>query len=479
MDMQKEILVENHPRIRKSSREPLSSWENFKEIIANSSDISLLIDESGMIHEIFLNKNISLADPLDHWENKNIRKFLTRESQTKIDKILALTSKAFDDINRPVELNHVNGSNWQIPVSYAVHIMGDGKILLTGRDMRPIAEVQQQLINSQILLEKEYEKYRGFDTRFRVILESSNEGIALIDAESGRITDINTTASHLLSSDINKILNSNFSKAFKNQSKDGFLEVLRTEANKTNPSPIRVFLQKRNIEVLISPILFRANNEILILCKIEPMSTQASMGEEILEALRGLYNDCSDGIIFTDNIGLIRFANKSFLKLSDVTKLENINGKSLSEFMARGVVDLNVLMDNASENGKVQFYNSSLKTNFGMQIPIEVSVTHLSNKKHPSFGYIFRDASRNYNERQGADTGSEKALQNVMKLVGSAPLKELVADTSDVVERLCIETAIELTRNNRVAAAEMLGVSRQSLYVKLRKYNLMSKEIDH
>ncbi|MDC0114520.1 hypothetical protein OAI45_05505, partial [Planktomarina temperata] len=29
------------------------------------------------------------------------------------------------------------------------------------------------------------------------------------------------------------------------------------------------------------------------------------------------------------------------------------------------------------------------------------------------------------------------------------------------------------TSNNRVAAAEMLGLSRQSLYVKLRKYDLV------
>jgi DNA-binding protein Fis len=40
---------------------------------------------------------------------------------------------------------------------------------------------------------------------------------------------------------------------------------------------------------------------------------------------------------------------------------------------------------------------------------------------------------------------------------------------------MCIETAVELTRNNRVAAAEMLGLSRQSLYVKLRKYGLLAK----
>jgi DNA-binding NtrC family response regulator len=41
-----------------------------------------------------------------------------------------------------------------------------------------------------------------------------------------------------------------------------------------------------------------------------------------------------------------------------------------------------------------------------------------------------------------------------------------------VIERLCIEAALELTADNRASAAEMLGLSRQSLYVKLRRYGL-------
>ena len=65
-------------------------------------------------------------------------------------------------------------------------------------------------------------------------------------------------------------------------------------------------------------------------------------------------------------------------------------------------------------------------------------------------------------------------MKNVMDLVGTASLKELVSATSDVVEKMCIETAVQLTGNNRVAAAEMLGLSRQSLYVKLRKYGIMN-----
>ena len=35
-----------------------------------------------------------------------------------------------------------------------------------------------------------------------------------------------------------------------------------------------------------------------------------------------------------------------------------------------------------------------------------------------------------------------------------------------------IEAALALTRDNRASAAEMLGLSRQSLYVKLRRYGI-------
>ena len=68
--------------------------------------------------------------------------------------------------------------------------------------------------------------------------------------------------------------------------------------------------------------------------------------------------------------------------------------------------------------------------------------------------------------------------RTLAELVGSSTLKDIVAETTDVVEKLCIETAVELTRNNRVAAAEMLGLSRQSLYVKLRKYGLINKDAE-
>jgi len=48
-------------------------------------------------------------------------------------------------------------------------------------------------------------------------------------------------------------------------------------------------------------------------------------------------------------------------------------------------------------------------------------------------------------------------------LIGRVSLKELVREATEVIERLSIKAALELTNDNRASAAEMLGLSRQSL----------------
>jgi DNA-binding NtrC family response regulator len=48
----------------------------------------------------------------------------------------------------------------------------------------------------------------------------------------------------------------------------------------------------------------------------------------------------------------------------------------------------------------------------------------------------------------------------------------LVRETTDIIERMCIEAALQMVDDNRASAAEMLGLSRQSLYEKLRRYGI-------
>lgn len=67
-------------------------------------------------------------------------------------------------------------------------------------------------------------------------------------------------------------------------------------------------------------------------------------------------------------------------------------------------------------------------------------------------------------------------LQALTQRLGRAPLKTLVSETVGLIERHYIEAALESTSGNRSAAAKMLGLSRQSLYMKLARYGIGTED---
>jgi DNA-binding NtrC family response regulator len=52
-------------------------------------------------------------------------------------------------------------------------------------------------------------------------------------------------------------------------------------------------------------------------------------------------------------------------------------------------------------------------------------------------------------------------------------MSEIVQESTEMIERLCIEAALYTTGDNRASAADLLGLSRQALYTKLHRYRLV------
>jgi transcriptional regulator PpsR len=216
--------------------------------------------------------------------------------------------------------------------------------------------------------------------------------------------------------------------------------------------------------------------ETLYLVRITPRGARGAADEALDRALSSLYQNAGDAIVLTDGQGVILNANTAFLAMADVAVSESLRDKSLGEFLGRPSVDLNVMMTNARQQGRLTVYPTVLRSAYGVSMSVEISTTYLEDSG--SYGFVIRDVSR-VAQGRGGGTGpgvSSEAVEHIIELVGSTPLKELVRGTTDVVEKLCIETAIKLTSNNRAMAAEMLGLSRQSLYVKLRKYGLIEHD---
>jgi transcriptional regulator PpsR len=455
---------------------PLIAPELLGDIIANAADIAIVISTEGTVLSVLVNPNHRTFGRLDHWEGRDLREFLTRESIPKLEGRLAVFAEGSFS-SRAVELNHRDGGNWEFPVRYSFHRIGpDGTLLMLGRDLRPIAEMQQQLVKAQLALERDYEAQKEFDTRYRVLMESTAEAVVFVALSAGRIADLSEAAAALLGGGRDELQGATFALEFEGRRRGEFLEALTASALAEAHEGLEAVTRRTRRRVVLEPVLFRAAGERFLLCRIIPAEGARELPDELAANLAALYRQGPDAILFTDRAGAILAANDAFLEMVEAAHLADVKGRSLADFLVRGGVDMKVILDNAARAGQLRLYATRLQGEFGGQTAVELSATYLEDRAAPAFVLVIRDASRVEAARRPGAPLSAEAAKSVMELVGSATLKDIVAETTDEVEKMCIETALELTRNNRVAAAEMLGLSRQSLYVKLRKYGLIARD---
>ena len=457
---------------------PLIAPEVLSDIISKASDLAIVVSDGGIILSILINSDHPSFGTLDHWVGHDIREVLTVESVPKLDaRLQAMMSEG--ESAKTVELNHSDKGLLAFPIRYSFHAMGsDGTVLMLGRDLRPVAEMQQQLVKAQMALEQDYEVQREADTRFRVLMEVSEDAMVFVSQASGRITDLNSAAASLLEASVDELQGKAFPDVFEARRSVDILAQISAPPLKDVPDPIEL-KSSTGKKVRVYPNQFRAAGERMVLCRIEPDERYTGdAGDALTKNLNGLYNKGTDAIVFTDKAGVLQAVNDSFLSLVDASHVSRVKGRSLADFFVRGAVDLKVLIENAQRVGRMRLYATKLSTDYGSQLAVEISATWLNDSATPSVVFVIRDASRADGGRKAPESVQSDGGQDVMELVGSSSLKEIVSETTDVVEKMCIETAVELTNNNRVAAAEMLGLSRQSLYVKLRKYGLLNRDSD-
>ncbi|TDL78222.1 transcriptional regulator PpsR [Palleronia sediminis] len=444
---------------------PLVAPDLLGDIIASASDIALVINDLGTILSVLVNRNHASFGTLDGWQGRDVREILAPESVPKIEKRLVAMS-AGEDPERPIELNHAD-NGLIFPIRYSLHEIGpDGAILMLGRDLRPIAEMQQQLVAAQIALERDYEGQREVETRMRVLMETTADAVVFVSIGTGLVADLNARAAQLLGGTIRDFTGRPIGGELQRDETPVEMRDL-IEAGAEDEGPVYAARRTRR-PLSVHATAFRASGERMALLRITRPGGQPEQDSGFAARL---FENGVDAMVFTDRDGHILSVNEAFLDLVDLDDPTKLRGRPIGDFLARGGVDVKVLSDHAVRNGQLKGYATRLQGAYGTETPVEISVSHLAHAEHPSLGMVIRAPLR---AEAGAQTGADREkLKSTRELVGTATLKDIVAETTEVVERMCIETAVELTDNNRVAVAEMLGLSRQSLYVKLRKYNLL------
>ena len=442
-------------------------------LVAAASDITLIVDLDGVIQDTAIQSGELLDDLTDNaaWMGRTLASTVAGDSRNKVAALLREAVGQAEPKWR--HINHVTADGRSVPVLYCGVPVGEGRVVLFGRDLRAMSALQQRLMNAQQSMERDYSRMRDVEMRYRLLFQLSSEAVLILDPARSRVTEANPAASGLMGegADVsNKVLTELFSPSSV-AAVQAHLEAVRAG---DAAEQMTAHLRHGDRAVLVKGSLFRQDHTTLVLMRITPVQTEpvAAVLPDVKAKLLRVVESAPDGFVVTDHTGDIITANAAFLEMAELESEAEARGQPLDRWIGENGVDLDVLTSNLKSRGSVRFFSTTVRGEDGGSIQVEISAVSVRNGGHPSFGYAIRNVEPRLHVTAPAARKLPKSVEQLTELIGRVALKDLVREATEVIERLSIEAALEMTNDNRASAAEMLGLSRQSLYVKLRRYGI-------
>ncbi len=438
-------------------------------VLSAACDIALVVGRDGEIHDLACGKDELMSSGVEDWRGQSWQETVTVESRQKVDDLLR--KDAGGAPLRWRQVNHPMADGPDLPVRYITIPFGEkGQVLALGREMRRVAELQQELVGAQQAMEREYMQLRHTETRYRALFQMAAEAVLIVDAANRRIVDANPAAIRLLETTAGELIGRTFPEAIET-SDDALITDLLSGVRRTGHAAAELVrldgTDGRSFTVSAS--LFRQGNASHFLVRIAPVDGAPVTRDK--SRLLDVIESMPEGFVVCDLDGVVLAANAGFLDLAQLAAKDQAIGQPLGRWLGRTDFDMQALLSNLNEHGLIRLFHTAVRGELGSSEDVEVSAVGVLDIDEPCLGFSIRGVGSRHVDGVARLEGVQ-SVEQLTELVGRVSLKELVRDATEMIERLSIEAALDLTGDNRASAAELLGLSRQSLYAKLHRYGI-------
>ena len=440
-------------------------------LLEGVADLALTLSARGEIRAVEPWSPELPAGLEDAWSGRAIAETLVSVDQAYLDECLQAAHGG--ETARLDVVHRVDDANIELPVQYRVRAAEGDTFIAVGTDLRPSASLRQQLVNAQQALEQDYWRLRNVETRYRRLFDMVGDGVLVLDALSNRVLEVNPRGNEMLDGGDKGIVGKVFPRGFDEAASRTIQELLGEIRTVGRGQLHGLLLADGETRVDLAASFLRQGGEERYLLRIADREARdESAGDGGALYLQEVLRNAPDAVLLADEEGRILAVNQAFLQLAQLVAEDQAIGHSADRWLGRSGVDLSVLLANVREKAAVKLFSSTLIPQAGSPVQVEISACRLEEPGGPAFALFIRDVERRVASEHPVTSKLPSSIEQVTKRVGRVPLKDLVRESTDLIEALCIETALEVTQDNRASAAELLGLSRQSLYAKLRRFNI-------
>ncbi len=431
-----------------------------------AGDVTLVLDDAGTILD-------ASFDPRDFPNFSNVIgsnwiDIVTEDSRHKVMEMLAAARRG--EVQPWREVNHPTRDG-EVPIRYSVLSINGGEHRIAfGRDLREAGRLQQRLLQVQQALERDYLRMRQLEARYRMLFERSSEAVIIVEAASLRIREANPAAHAMFGARAASLPGKKLLSVLDSHSRDAMQALVGSALVSDNVSPVSLRLSKGGREVQASVSGFTQDRgQFLLLRLVAQSDASQPSGAPVNE----LIDRMPDAFVVANSNLEIVSANSAFVEMVQASSEESLRGRHLSETIGRPGIDLDLIEGQIDQHGAARNVSTVLRVGRDLEgEAVELSAVRTGGEE-PFYAFVIRAIGRRMHDVP-ANSGEElpRSVEQLTDLVGRMSLKDIVRESTDLIERLCIEAALSYTSDNRASAAEILGLSRQSLYSKLHRYGL-------
>ena len=458
MKKNKLMVVGPSKRDLKSSSE-LGDLDAFSQrLIVSVADLAMVVDKAGIVTDIFLG---SAFDDSKGWQalvGQPWAETVLVDSQVKAKELIEDAFAGRSGISR--EVNQTVEGVGVVTIKANAVQFDDERVVITGRDMSPIAVMQQRLVSAQQSMDLEYRRLRREGTAYRVLFRVCSDAVLVVRDSDHEIMEVNAAAATITGTPVEALRGKRLEEIFTKSSRDSLFKLFGSlEAGASTEIEIRP-AGRSELGVTASASRFRQSGALLMLFRFWPTdhrtgSSRDDGGSLTMAALEVL----PDGFVVTDENLHIQSANGTFCELVQRTTEKTVVGFHLGRWLGRPGVDLKLMTACMRENGSLRDFATVIRGEHGQEQQALVTAVEAMDGDVPCMAFLIRTVQTQVLEPEPPAI-LPRSADRLSSLVGRVSLRDIVQESTELIEKLCIESALEISGNNRAAAAALLGLSR-------------------
>ena len=437
--------------------------EEMIEKTMTKPDITITLDSEGVIQSAVSSQALE-DERLDDWRGRAWEDTVEPTIDGEIVKMIEAVQRSGDSSCFQVRQRFPSGR--ELPIEYTTVSLGRrAGFVAVGRNLETVAELQARLLAVQRAREQDYWKLREIETRYRLVFDASSEAAALVRTANLRVVEANLAAAK----DLGLAPGGEFMPDLPPRDRKAFEAMLQRVREQGRAPSIALHLKGSATPWSVRASMVTTQSDSLYLFQISPMGGATAAQPVAGPCVEDIVQRLPDGFVIVDREGAVRLANHTFLDLAQVGAASAVIGQKMNRWLSRPGADMSVIMGMVQKRSIVRMMTTVLEGELGSLTEVEVSAAG-DNSAVPNFvGILLRDVTM-----RPRDAAAERLPASDLE-APTISLEARVKRSTEAIERSTISSALERFRGHRTAAAKYLGLSRQSLHAKLKKYAFEEK----